>query len=677
MKSKNCSQCYCYDMFEICLIFFLISTNSGCPTTCQCSSVVTDCSHRNFTSIPSDVSLRTEQLLLSNNKIDSLQHTYNGGGRILVNLQLLDLRHNQISFIPDLGFEHFRLLKELYLDFNQIDLHSQTYPFEAISFHLEKVSLSHNQVSGRIEEQHFFYGSNLVYMNLSHNKISSFHNTSFPEKISTLDLSFNEINKSSSYYFGYHPKLLYLDFRGQIFKHFDGETFEGLDNLQELKLGGKNLETVSETLLSGLDNLTTLFIVDSRISDLPSTLLNSANNLEDLDLSNNQLQTLDPRLFTHTIHLKNLNLRGNQISNLSGLTPALKRVDITDLNLSFNSIRDSVSLFLTKNRRLVRVTFSHNLIQRINENVRSRVLEEIDLSFNRIFFINSRAFIGCTALKKLDLTGNKLVTFPDLDVLPTAQIFVAQNTWNCTCNFYKLFMQYELSRKPKKFLCSSTISDLSCLRCTFPSVFLNQTVREVGKQCSSNFTTSNMGYISVVYVVVAVLFFVVVLVVCVLVNKPYFCRLIRKTGRTSAVSHRYNPNCTAAQTSEVYSYSSRTAFVAHRDPSSEVVAPCLTQSNENQELNDNVYIKSSTCFASENCSDSVMLNYSKTNVSSDKTADVNANSIDRKSIFLNQSSHFYETYPRLKRHSQKSRDPFLNKSNTSIKSLPGVFSDVS
>jgi len=90
---------------------------SPCPSVCVCRGTVTDCSNKNLTEIPTDVSNKTEWFYLHDNR---LSHVTNASLSKLTKLRYLTLFRNQIESIHPKAFQAQKRVIKLYLSYNYL-----------------------------------------------------------------------------------------------------------------------------------------------------------------------------------------------------------------------------------------------------------------------------------------------------------------------------------------------------------------------------------------------------------------------------------------------------------------------------------------------------------------------------------------------------------------------------
>ena len=115
--------------------------------------------------------------------------------------------------------------------------------------------------------------------------------------------------------------------------------FDGLVNLEYLKLTSCQLECVDELTFVNLNNLKRLYLNKNRFSSFSSMTFHNLRLLIELNLEENSLsEILDSSLFEHLISLTTLKLSQNQFSSISSSAFACLNTTLTYLDLSLNNL---------------------------------------------------------------------------------------------------------------------------------------------------------------------------------------------------------------------------------------------------------------------------------------------------------------------------------------------------
>ncbi|KAL7636783.1 UNVERIFIED_CONTAM: hypothetical protein RMT77_012537 [Armadillidium vulgare] len=282
---------------------------------------------------------------------------------------------------------------------------------------LHELDLSANRIKSIGRGRMFQNTSNLVYMNVAKNDISTiFHdNLLGPKNLLSLILSNNRIN------------------------YIEDEAFNDLIHLQKLDLEQNLLGSLYEEWFFGLTQLNVLNLAHNRVHNIPATVFRPLYALERLYLSGNRISQIDPRAFSGLTRLKVLTLEDNLISIIP--TPAfqsLPELEILTLDqnpilkikpLDFSHLSVSkISLCQMSELRVIDSKAFYNL-----ENLRS-----LHITDNKnLRYIDPLAFMNINELKELQLHNNALYGIqPDIiDYIPdNVNITLFGNPFLCDCN---------------------------------------------------------------------------------------------------------------------------------------------------------------------------------------------------------------------------------------------------
>ncbi|XP_033104716.1 chaoptin-like, partial [Anneissia japonica] len=204
----------------------------------------------------------------------------------------------------------------------------------------------------------------IVNGNITHESIPAF--LSIPTLV-TLNLDSNHFPRLDSYTFckqNVTCALQTLSLRSNSLHNLSESTFRGLSGLLKIDLSGNNLETVPIDHWSDLNSLTNINLTWNRIQYLPNNT--ALQNIETFDVSVNKLTRYNLKMGRGTWNF------------------------LQYLNVSHNEI----SIIKTKDFVLYGV-------------------KVLDLSFNKIEFIEKDAFDDVAGIEIIDLRYNRLKRIPD------------------------------------------------------------------------------------------------------------------------------------------------------------------------------------------------------------------------------------------------------------------------
>ncbi|XP_045767708.1 chaoptin isoform X4 [Maniola jurtina] len=332
-------------------------------------------------------------------------------GTVSVNIRVMDLSHNNISYIAPYYFRHADLtLSELYLSHNLI--RNITREVFGSMLMLQYLDLSHNQIY-HMEYDCFKKVRNLQIIDLSHNyliemPVEVFHDM---HGLTSVDLSDNNIRNIADNLI-ISPALERLDLSENELSRIPTNCLSpaAAINLVELDLSGNHIPAVA-------------------IADLVQRFRHDSGDYwpEEPDYSDEYMYHTARRDHTRVFHQKKqypqnilfkslawLDLSDNHLVRVeSGSFAALPRLRWLDLgmNTPFQNGERGGSIFKGLERRL-----SHLGLKNVSlTNVPSMPLpklKSLDLSYNNLPSVPTDITANLTRLRALDLSYNDLTTVP-------------------------------------------------------------------------------------------------------------------------------------------------------------------------------------------------------------------------------------------------------------------------
>uniref|UniRef100_A0A7E4ZYZ5 Glycosyltransferase family 92 protein n=1 Tax=Panagrellus redivivus TaxID=6233 RepID=A0A7E4ZYZ5_PANRE len=356
---------------------YLVTKNSGqclidnpCPSQCTCFGAVVDCSNRGLSVIPSNLPKFTTTLLMNKNQLSEINA--DSGLQKLVNLEKIDLSHNNITFIHNEAFIGLAKLKELVLSNNNL-INVDRDMFGAFSSSLERLHLNGNKLECVMAET-FGRLPNLTLLSLADNTIKSIDFAVFAQlpQMHSIYLAGNKfVCNCDSYQFIHHlntngtikvldnascdqPSILH----GKQFydvPHMvscessrkictaagsycptgcicEGTTVRcshaGLSEFPtslpaettELYLNGNNITEINVSVLNGLEHLVKLDLSNNNLKVIENNIFHNLNKLDVLILNFNHIQCVEDYAFSGLTNLRILSMHGNNLSMLSELS---------------------------------------------------------------------------------------------------------------------------------------------------------------------------------------------------------------------------------------------------------------------------------------------------------------------------------------------------------------------
>lgn len=348
-----------------------------------------------------------------------------------VNMTRLLIADTHLKYVADDAFHGLRNLLVLVLQ----DVKLLTFPAQSLSHLSSLVTLSlrnNNIISLAYNDLRNTRG--LKYLSLVDNRLLFLSRKAFPISIITLKLSNNHLitlNGAIKELFN----LEWLFLNNNLLIDIEGE-FEGLRMLRHLKLGKNNLQTLGKAFRY-LYNLQVLELQYNNIKELGGSLKN-LSQLKTLNLSMNLLYQLHYSDFEGLTSLQCLYLSHNRLIASNGALGNLPRLLSLDLacnkfqKFSLNEISSLPQLKildLSENRlnyifsespftkvHSVRVLLSKNNLTTLSDFMRYLpYLEDIDVSYNKLYFLKQTDFSASDRIDYINVEG-KLLLFSIITV---------------------------------------------------------------------------------------------------------------------------------------------------------------------------------------------------------------------------------------------------------------------
>lgn len=349
----------------------------------------------------------------SNNKLFSFdgRDLY---GIIGANIRILDLSHNQISFISKYSFERTKNLEVLRLDNNPLIIFNcQMLP----SLKSLSVTITFDQIQILI-----LYSAGCSIGTASNNKTQI------------------ELTLSGATYRLCNSKDCLKNVNR--FSTNDTDNFSKIfdllpSSLQELYLPSTNLKDFSVKMFEKFHDLTHLNLSHSNLTELQENTFANQKQIKILDLSYTNFMTSNSSaMFSSLENLQELDISHVDVKNMTELLQTLTPTIIA-MDLSFNYVGQLNVTTFQRFTNLQRLNLSHTNLSNFGYNTffNQTKLQFLDLSFNNLMRIDFQPFKkNFHFLDELKLEGNSLMdistitpsTFPRLKVLA-----VSKNQLSC------------------------------------------------------------------------------------------------------------------------------------------------------------------------------------------------------------------------------------------------------
>ncbi|XP_062028304.1 probable leucine-rich repeat receptor-like protein kinase At1g35710 [Rosa rugosa] len=276
---------------------------------------------------------------------------------------------------------------------------------------VNRINLTNSGIQGTLHEFSFLSFPNLVYLNLSSNKLFDVipPGISSLSKLIYLDLSVNQFSGKIPPEIGLLRSLTFLYLYENNLSGTIPMEIGNLKSLVNLTLNTNQLSGSIPTTLGDLTNLTTLYLHTNNLSGPIPMEIGNLKSLVDLELSTNQLSGSIPTTLGDLTNLITLDLYTN---NLSGPIPMeignLK--SLVDLDLAINQLSGSIPTTLGDLTNLTILSlFSNNLSGTIPMEIGNlKSLVDLELSTNQLSGSIPTTLGDLTNLITLDLYTNNL-----------------------------------------------------------------------------------------------------------------------------------------------------------------------------------------------------------------------------------------------------------------------------
>jgi Leucine-rich repeat (LRR) protein len=229
--------------------------------------------------------------------LETLDLTYNNLQKLppgllctLVNLKTVNVSHNSIEDLVDLGLSSFSIKD------NKTTISSSSSSSCEISLELENLIVSNNGLKTATPGSFSALGGKIKKLILSRNQISVLVDDTFfgMENLEHIDISFNKLAALPPKIFKYTPKLTSIQLSNNTLGTISFNVFEGLEKLQALNLSGNNLDEnwIRPGIFGGLHSLVVLDLSSNHLSRIESGLLSDTNALQYLNLGHNHIHTI-------------------------------------------------------------------------------------------------------------------------------------------------------------------------------------------------------------------------------------------------------------------------------------------------------------------------------------------------------------------------------------------------
>ena len=322
-----------------------------------------------------------------------------GGNRSLLplrHLRILKLDHNRIQRLADGALAPLVDLEQLSLSVNNIDQLPDNFFAEVAS--LRELNLSNNSLT-QLPPAVFANQRHLEVLLLAWNRLNLLPSTS---------MSSGDTNASGSGWFDNLVRLVVLDLSHNAIVRIRRHLFKDLYSLQVLRLEWNAIESVEPGSFASLSNLHTLQLANNRLTFIESSYFNGLLVLNQLRLDGNAIVGLDAETFRNCSNIEELHLQDNRLERLPASFKSLTL--LKTLDLSRNKIRFLNATAMRGLKNLVHLRLAGNQMKTIRQASLPplALLKSLDLSWSSLQTVERGALDGLTALEILWLNSNNL-----------------------------------------------------------------------------------------------------------------------------------------------------------------------------------------------------------------------------------------------------------------------------
>ncbi|XP_066253458.1 toll-like receptor 6 [Euwallacea similis] len=400
------------------------STSSGqdeVALTCNLRTINSEFDTTNFSVIPSEhtTSLRIEcnPEILSRSSLDDKSFVH------LAKLRALELENCKLARWPTSTLFGLRDLRNLTVRTHNTEWPAMNLDFARDSFspvrQLERLDLSSNNIWS-FPENIFCPLINLVFLNVSENRLQDVSDLGFREKVPGLPQPLISVAEEDSPQPENtrtltHPCSIDIQVLDASFNHFvliPANGFSVLRRLREFYIHNNEINKVTDKALNGLKALQIFDLSNNKVVALPSELFkDSRESIREIYLQNNSISILAPGLFANLEQLLALDVSKNLLTStwinkdtFSGL------IRLVLLNLSHNRISKLDPSFFRDLYTLQILNLEHNSLETIPADTFAPMnnLHTLIISYNKITYLDAYSLNGLYVLSLLALDNNLL-----------------------------------------------------------------------------------------------------------------------------------------------------------------------------------------------------------------------------------------------------------------------------
>lgn len=183
--------------------------------------------------------------------------------------------------------------------------------------------------------------------------------------------------------------------------------FAVYDRVHTFNMSDIGIESLKSVKLAGAKRLTKLIASHNNIIEIPSNLFNQS--ITNVDLSFNKIRQIDSNALPSGNHLEILDLSFNNISDLNVNTFQMFG-ELKQLSLSNNGIVEIPSFLFHTTGKLIDINLSFNKIRKVDDFAFSGDfdLKKLNLSHNQLIVLHRKIVENLSNLSHLDVSSNQI-----------------------------------------------------------------------------------------------------------------------------------------------------------------------------------------------------------------------------------------------------------------------------
>ncbi|XP_068229005.1 chaoptin [Palaemon carinicauda] len=326
-------------------------------------------------------------------------------------LHTLDLSHNGIRSIGDSAFLNIGLLHILRLNDNMLPSFKKEYfklTVPAPGTELRILDISHNDITF-LQPLAFELHSKLTWLSLSFNRLSFFPAEIVRDlkELKHLEVENNQIKALENNDFANSPYLRELHLKNNMIETVSATAFQNSTQLQELDLSHNSISELPEDVFLGITRLH-LDLSHNKLSSFPDKIFERAKiqKLQSLDLSYNNFKEIPVERLQQFFFLSDLSMAHNKIENIPSNADIL--ANAKTLDLSYNPLsEEAIYILLNEPKSARHLNLAGTNVTEIPK-IEARFLRTLNFSDNNISEVKESSFELCQTLKVLDMSKNKI-----------------------------------------------------------------------------------------------------------------------------------------------------------------------------------------------------------------------------------------------------------------------------